>query len=89
MKEFQNIVIETEGKDEYEEYLRNVKWRIFQEKSMDDLESEKLTRLPKFAKLSNQLPTWSDLIHEFMQVDINRKETKSWYKLTKRARCCL
>ncbi len=56
---------------------------------MDDLESEKLTRLPKFAKLSNQLPTWSDLIHEFMQVDMNRKEIKSWYKLTKRARCCL
>lgn len=49
----------------------------------------KVKNLPKFAKLSNQLPTWSDLIHEFMQVDINRKETKSWYKLTKRARCCL
>jgi hypothetical protein len=29
MNEFQNIVIETQGKDEYEEYLRNVKWRIF------------------------------------------------------------
>ena len=92
MNEYQNVVLETQGREEYKNYIHNVKRKIFENNYENVMEINQKKKLPKFVTLSEILPNWKELILQISlgKVDeITEFKIKKWYKQVKKSRQCL
>ena len=62
MNEYQNVVLETQGREEYKNYIRNVKRKIFENEYENVMEINQKKKLQKFVILLDILLNWKELI---------------------------
>jgi len=92
MNEYQNVVLETQGREEYKNYIRNVKRKIFENEYENVMEINQKKKLQKFVILLDILLNWKELILQISLGkgdEITEDKIKKWYKQLKKSRRCL
>jgi hypothetical protein len=80
MNEYQTLTLETEtqGKDEYDDYIQNVEKTIFGLDNDKTMDTEWMNKVPKYMHLANKLPYWENLQLEENN-NVTSKQIKTWY----------
>ncbi len=92
MDEYQNLVLETQGREEYENYICNIKQQIFENDYKNVMEMNQKIKSPKFVILSDIVLNWKELILQISLGkgdEITEDKIKKWYKQLKKSRRCL
>jgi dGTP triphosphohydrolase len=79
MSEYQTHVLETQGREEYEEYIKEVKCEVF---GIEGPMDEQLKGIPRYMHLLTVKPKWEDIGNEFYQEDvlnISNQMVQHWY----------
>ena len=80
--EYITTVIETQGGEEYEEFIHKIKQGVFGPENIPSLEAQREARLPKYLYLAQQTEHWQEIISEFPVEHISRltnAQVKKWY----------
>jgi hypothetical protein len=62
MNEYHTVVIETQGKEDFDNYIRNAKQEIFGSKCVAAVEKEEKQKMPKHMRLTLLLPRWIETV---------------------------
>jgi hypothetical protein len=90
MNEFQDAAIATQGQEEYQEFLQNIKSQIFEDEFIENkMENTKHNRLPAHNRLGEYIAVWNDLLLQRcsnVQLESHRMNVKGWHKLIKKGK---
>jgi hypothetical protein len=93
MNEFQDAVIDTQGQEEYQEFLQNIKSQIFKDEFIENkMENTKNNRISANNRLEEYIAVWNDLLLQLRsnaQLESNRINVKGWHKLIKKRQISL
>jgi len=62
MNEFHTHVLESQGKEEYDNYIYDVKYEFFGPENVKTPNDEDLQKLPKYIQLRNTTPLWEEAV---------------------------
>jgi hypothetical protein len=82
MNEFHTHVLESQGKEEYDNYIYDIKYEFFGPENVKTPNDEDLQKLPKYIQLRNTTPLWEEAVQSLSQdnnIHDMQDKPKYWY----------
>jgi len=86
--EYQTYVIDSQGKDEFENYIINAKKKIFGSNNIELTQEKQLTRPTKRAQLAALITQWEqffNMMHDYDTESIDKEQIIKWINPIKKA----
>jgi len=86
--EYQTYVLDSQGRDEFENYIVNAKKKIFGSNHVEHIKEQQLTKLTKHAHLAVLINQWEESFNAIYDYDVESTvdgQSIKWFKLIKKA----